>query len=149
MEKDIAKYCGTDDDYKALSRMYKLKGEKHKTFINGKKAKFDVKPVVEKGRTLVPFRKMAEELGANVIWIDSEKKVIVTKGKTTVILVLGQTAAIIDKDGDIKTANLEVPAKIHNNRTMVPLRFLSESLDANVDYYPEGALIVVNTRPGK
>lgn len=149
MEEDIAENCGTDDDYKALSRMYKLKGEKHKTFINGKKVKFDAKPVVEKGRTLVPFRKIAEELGANVIWIDSEKKVIVTKGNTTVILVLGQTDAIIDKDGNIKTAKLEVPAKINKNRTMVPLRFLSESLNANVDYYPEGALIVVNTKPGK
>ena len=91
MEKEIAANDGTDEDYRALSRMCKLKGERHKTYVNGRKVKYDVEPVVVKGRTLVPFRKIAEELGADVKWVDAEKKVIVTKGKTTIILVLGQT----------------------------------------------------------
>lgn len=45
-----------------------------------------------------------------------------------------------------KTTTLDVPAKLHNNRTMVPLRFVSEALKATVDYYPEGALVVINTK---
>ncbi|MGI6549348.1 MAG: stalk domain-containing protein [Syntrophomonadales bacterium] len=146
LEKEIAKNDATDEDYKALSRMYKLKGEKHKTYINGKKVKYDVEPIVENGRTLVPFRKLAEELGADVKWVDSEKKVIVTKGKTTIILVLGQITATIDENNNKKTTTLDVPAKLHNNRTMVPLRFVSEALKATVDYYPEGALVVINTK---
>jgi|GEM_PF-2180842 len=149
MEKDIAANDATDEDYKALSKMYKLKGEKHKTYVNGKKVKYDVEPIVVNGRTLVPFRKLAEELGADVKWVESEKKVIVTKGKTTVILVLGQTNAIIGIDDDKTTVALDVPARLYNNRTMVPLRFLSESLNAAVDYYPEGALVVIKTKPGK
>ncbi|NLB17515.1 MAG: copper amine oxidase N-terminal domain-containing protein, partial [Syntrophomonadaceae bacterium] len=89
------------------------------------------------------------ELGADVKWVDSEKKVIVTKDKTTIILVLGQTIATINDDNDKTTASLDVPAKLCNNRTMVPLRFVSESLNALVDYYPEGTLVVINTKHKK
>jgi len=145
LEKEIAKDKGSEDDYKVLSRMYKLKGEKYKTYVNGKKVDFDVTPIVVNGRTMVPFRKIAEELGADVQWLGGEKKVIVTKGKTTVILLLGENTATVLK-GEKKTkVKLDAPALLHNNRTMVPIRFLSESLGAVVDYYSEGALIVIQT----
>lgn len=149
LETAIEKNDGTDDDYKALGRMYQIKGQKHHTFVNGKKVKHDVEPIVQKGRTLVPFRKIAEALGANVQWIAAEKKVIVTKDTTTVTIVIGQTTATIDKNGVKTTSTLDVPAKIYKNRTLVPLRFLSESLDTTVDYYPDGALVVIKTKAGK
>ena len=145
MEKGIAKDKGSDEDYRILSRLYKLKGEKYRTYIDGKKVDFDVDPIVVNGRTLVPFRKIAEELGAEVKWVGPEKKVIMTKGKVTVILLLGENTAVIHK-GETKTkARLDAPALLHNNRTMVPIRFLSESLGAEVDYYSEGALVVIKT----
>jgi len=145
MEEEIKKDKGSDEDYRILSRMYKLKGERYKTYINGKKVDFDVNPIVVNGRTLVPFRTIAEELGADVQWLGAEKKVIVTKGKTTVILVLGQDTAIIEKGNSKTRAKLDAPALLHNNRTMVPIRFLSESLGAKVDYYSEGSLVVIKT----
>lgn len=149
LETAIADNDGTDEDYTALGKMYALKGEKHKTYINGKTIAYDVEPIVENGRTLVPFRKIAEELGAEVEWIAAEKKIIVTKDTTTVTIILGQTTATIDQNGAETNRTLDVPAKIYNNRTMVPLRFLSESLDTTVDYYPEGALVVIKTKPAK
>jgi hypothetical protein len=58
---------------------------------------------------------------------------------------LGENTAVIHK-GETKTkARLDAPALLHNNRTMVPIRFLSESLGAEVDYYSEGALVVIKT----
>lgn len=145
LEKEIAKDKGSDDDYKVLSRMYRLKGEKYKTYINGKKVDFDVTPIVVNGRTLVPFRKIAEELGADVKWVGGEKKVIVTKGKSTIILLLGDNTATVLIGGKKTKVKLDAPALLHNNRTMVPIRFLSESLGADVDYYSEGALVVIKT----
>jgi len=149
LEADVAETGGTDEDYQTIGKMWAMKGQKHRTYVDGKKVEFDVEPIVEKGRTLVPFRKIAEALGAEVEWIPSEQKVIVTKDKTTITITLGQTTATIDKDGDESTPALDVPAKIFQNRTLVPLRFLSEALDTTVDYYPEGALVVIKSKSGK
>lgn len=130
----------TDDDYKALGKMHKLNNEEHETYIKGKKVEFDVPPMLEKGRTLVPFRKIAEELGAIVTWNPIDKTITVTKGDKEVVIQIDKGTALVDG----KEVKLDVPAKVYKNRTLVPLRFLAESLNAKVDYYSEGAMIVIN-----
>jgi hypothetical protein len=91
---------------------------------------FDVPPVIENGRTLVPLRAIFESLGATVQWDGNTQTVTATKTGTTIIITIGQTTAY--KNGSLIA--LAVSPKIINNRTMVPLRFVSEALGAQVNW---------------
>ena len=119
--------------------MYQKKGIKYSNFIDGKKIDYDVPPILFQQRTLVPFRKIAEALGAQVNWSAQDRKVIVIKGDITIEIVVDNKTAKVNNT----EITLDVPAKVYQNRTLVPLRFLAEALNTRVNYYPEGALIVI------
>lgn len=109
--------------------------------VGGTKVVFDVKPVVENGRTLVPLRKIFEALGATVYWDDATQTVKGVKGNITITLVVNSVDANVN--GVIKT--LDVPAKIINDRVLVPARFISESMGAKVGW--DEATQTVNITP--
>ncbi|OAB24996.1 copper amine oxidase N-terminal domain-containing protein [Paenibacillus macquariensis] len=88
----------------------------------------DVKPEIRNNRTMVPLRVISENLGAKVDWSDSE--VTLTKKNMQVILNLHSNTVM--KNG--KTSLLDVKPYIKNKRTMVPLRFLSETFGCKVNY---------------
>ncbi len=98
--------------------------------VNSKQVQFDVPPVIENGRTLVPLRAIFEALGAVVSWEPSTRTVTGVKGTKTIILTIDRTDATVN---GIQKA-LDVPATIRNNRTLVPLRFISESLGSIVSW---------------
>jgi hypothetical protein len=128
------------DSYKEIGKIYKGKGIADiATFVNGKKPKFDVKPRVENGRTLVPFRALGEALGAAVAWHPEKNTVSFTKGDRLVELTIGEKTAYVNGVQHI----LEVPAFVENGRTVVPLRFISEALKTKVEWLPDARIIVV------
>ena len=105
-----------------------------KVWYNCAFIEFDQQPIIENGRTLVPMRKIFETLGATVDWNGETQTITSTKGDTTIILTVGNKTAY--KNGE--AIELDVPAKIINGRTLVPVRFIAESLDITVewdDYY--------------
>ncbi|MDF2679256.1 MAG: copper amine oxidase [Brevibacillus sp.] len=90
----------------------------------------DQKPVIRESRTLVPIRPIAESLGFDVDWNEKTRTVTINKGTNNVRLVV--TQKIAKKNG--QTINLDVPAQIINQRTMVPVRFIAEALTYNVNW---------------
>ena len=106
------------------------KGAIPTVFYNGEKIKFDQIPVIENGRTLVPLRAIFEKIGANVEWNGDTQTVTATKDDITVSLTINNTTA--NKNGEALT--LDVPAKIINGRTLVPVRFISDCFGVNVDW---------------
>lgn len=113
-----------------------------KVTIDGKEVLFpDQKPIAENQRTLVPVRFVSEALGANVEWVQSEQKVKIEKDGQLIELILGQKKV---RAGD-KTIELDVAAKGYNQRTMVPLRFISEALGCNVEWVQETYTVVITT----
>ena len=105
-------------------------GSEYTVDIDGYLLTSDVPPIVEDGVTLVPMRVIFEALNAQVNYNDSEQSIDAQRDGTSVHLVLGSDKAYVN--GEEKT--LAVPAKLLNNRTLVPLRFVSEALGENVDY---------------
>ncbi len=103
--------------------------------------KYDVMPIIENGRTLVPLRGIFEALNAEVMWDDATKTVTATKGDTKVVLKIGDTLALVND----KEITLDVPAKIVEGRTLVPVRFVSEALGCKVDWIDDTMTVVIKS----
>ncbi|XEC92986.1 copper amine oxidase N-terminal domain-containing protein [Paenibacillus tarimensis] len=128
------------NQYKKLSKLQEKLGKKGiKAYVNGKEPQFDVPPVMVKGRTLVPFRAIAEALDAEVKWDAATKTVIVTRGATEVKLTLGSDTYLVNGE----EFTLDVPAHMKGNRVLVPLRILSEALQAEVKWDSETSSVIV------
>lgn len=113
-------------------------------YLNGQRLLFDVPPVIENSRTLVPFRKIFAALGAEVQWREETRQVLATGGGVTVELTVGQNTAYINGE----PVSLEAAPKITSGRTMVPLRLVSEALGAGVQWDPEGPAVHIRTAGG-
>jgi len=109
-----------------------------KVVLNNQNISFDVPPTIENNRTLVPLRVIFEALGADVQWDGSSQTVIAKKDTTEIKLIIGGNAF-----KNAKLVPIDVPAKIINQRTMVPLRFVSESLGCQVAWEPSSQTITI------
>lgn len=126
--------------YKKLGKMYEKLGKTGiKAFVNGEEANFEVQPFIKDGTTLVPFRAISEALKANVAWNQDEKSVTVTKNGISVKLLIGDKTAYVNG----KEVELEVPGEIVDGSTMVPVRFISEALKADVNWEAESQSVVI------
>lgn len=99
---------------------------------NGYTLNPEVSPVIENGRLLVPLRTAAEALHASVYYDDTTRQITITKEDLIVTLTVDSTQVLI---GD-RPATLEMPARLSNGRTLVPIRFLSEMLGFYVTWHP-------------
>jgi len=97
-------------------------------YVDGQK--LDVSTASDSGTTLVPLRAIFQALGATVDWDSSTQTVTASKTQTTVKIQIGSNTAY--KNG--QPVMLQVPGRIISGNTMVPLRFVSESLGANVNW---------------
>ena len=106
--------------------------------FNGIRVQFDdVEPVIEEGRTLVPLRKFCNVIGITDENIGFENGVITIKnGDTTLVLTIDETNVTKTVGETEENIKLDVPATIRNDRTLVPLRFVSENFDCNVMFEP-------------
>ena len=81
-------------------------------------------------RTMVPLRAIFEALGATVDWEEATQTVTSTKGDLTIKLTIGSNKLY---RGD-EEVTLDVPAQVVNDRTLVPVRAISESFGCQVDW---------------
>ncbi len=98
--------------------------------VDGDYLIFEQPPVIVNGNTLVPMRAIFEKLGAEVLWNAGDQSVTANKGATSVWLQIDNSSAKIK--GQDQT--LEAAPRIVNGNTLVPLRFVSEALGANVHW---------------
>ncbi|MBQ4159653.1 MAG: DUF2334 domain-containing protein [Clostridia bacterium] len=109
-------------------------GGRIRVVYNGEDVDFEkydsVYPVIENGRTLIPIRALSETVGAEVGWIEATQKITITKNNTQIIMFLNNPNATANGE----TVVLDVPPATRSDRTMVPLRFASESLGLEVKW---------------
>lgn len=103
-----------------------------KVYLNGLAVYFpDTKPYINSvGRTMVPMRAVFEKMGAKVDWIDKEKAAVYKLGDKEVKIRIGEKRALVNG----KYVNIDSAAELKNARTLVPLRFISETLGATVKW---------------
>ena len=101
----------------------------------------NTQPQYINGRVLVPLRGVFEQMGANVTWDQATRMVMATKGTQDVQLRIGDRVAVVNG----QTMNLDVPAMVVAGSTMVPIRFVSEALGAQVGWMAAQNLVSITT----
>jgi Copper amine oxidase N-terminal domain/CopC domain len=110
--------------------------------VNGQQIQFDQPPIERSGRVFVPLRGVFEHLGASVVYDNGV--VNATGNGRTIQLHIGSTEATVNG----QTHTLDVAPFIVGSRTLVPIRFISESLGANVDWNDNTRTVVITSGGG-
>lgn len=110
--------------------------------VNGEAVVFeDQAPFIENERTLVPMRAIFEALGATVEW-DGETQTVISYdpvSEVSIVLQIGSNKLFVND----KAVELDVAAKIVNERTMVPVRAIAEGMNCVVDWDQETTTVIV------
>ena len=102
--------------------------------VDGKQVPIDASPDLLGSRTFIPIRIVTEVFGGSIAWDAAEQKVTIVRNGTTLNLWIGKNAAEIDgKSVSIDTNPAVVPV-ISYGRTLLPLRFVSESLGLDIQW---------------
>lgn len=101
-----------------------------KVMINGAALVTDTPAVTKDNRTLVPFRAIFESLGAKVEWVEPSGAVIGTKEGINIMMAIGSKNIRVNG----VDYQMDVAPTVINNRTMVPVRFVSEHMGERVDW---------------
>ena len=112
--------------------------------IDGNRQNFRQPAVLRNNRVLVPLRGIFEGLGATVQWNEATRTVSASKDSTTIVLMIGRSTATVNE----QPVGLDAPAQIINGATMVPLRFVSETLGASVQWNARTSTVTVNSGSG-
>lgn len=112
-------------------------------FVDGNKIEFDQKPIIQNGRTLVPFRKIFEALNADVTWNNDTQQVKAKRNDTEISFIIGQKVLYINGKDSI---SMDVAPQIINGRSMVPLRVVSEALGVEVNWDNNQRIVTINTK---
>ena len=111
--------------------------------IDGATIEPPVDPVIREDRTLVPARAIFEAMGGQVSWNGEIGEVIVTLDRNEVRLLIGKKDTYVN---DLRKP-LDVPASIIDGSTMIPIRFVAESIGAVVNWDNDTRTIFIQSPP--
>lgn len=101
--------------------------------LNGAYIPFpDAAPESVGGRIMVPYRALMEALGGDVAYDAATGTVSCILDGTTLSLKLGESALTVDEKGTVSTLEMDCAAYAQNNRTYVPVRFISQAFGYDV-----------------
>jgi len=106
----------------------KLQVKNAVAMINADTVSLDAPPIIKNGRTLVPLRFISEAFGAELKWDPVFQVIDIMLGSDTIRLQIGKNFASVN-NGKIV---MDTAPIIDHGRTMVPVRFISEALGAEV-----------------
>jgi len=110
--------------------------------IDDEEIYFDQDPVIYNNRTMVPMRKIFEELGANVSWNAETQTATGKKGDRSVKVTLGQDTMYINN----KKVVLDTVPFALSGRTLVPVRAVAEGLGCEVDWDSKNKLVSITPK---
>lgn len=111
-------------------------------FIDGKLLQTDVAAVLRNGRTYVPLRALAEELGYNVQYdrLNDQVSIAIDADLTYIFSVAEQSIMKQTSEG---METLDATSIVVDNRLLVPVRFVTEQLGYDVQWDQQQQHVVV------
>lgn len=141
--------------------------------LNGTGVSFDQPPVIMNDRTMVPMRAVFEAYGADVYWVAETRTIFAAKGQKVLAMTveeavlesydttgLGTVEAFTGKVSDwisgktdgnwVSLMEMDAPPVIVNDRTLIPVRAVTEALGAEVRWNPDTLEVIItgDTAPG-
>ena len=111
--------------------------------VDRKEVSFDTPPVMEQDRVLVPLRAVAEAMGAEVTWTEETQTAAAERDGIRISLPIGESAATVGEE----TVPLDVPTRVWQDRTYVPVRFFAEAFGAKVNWEDASKTVIIFTAP--
>jgi hypothetical protein len=112
----------------------------------GKPVTGDVGSMLVGSTAVTPFRFLFEEQGGSMTWDGAQQRVTAKKGALQVNLTIGSDKAIVNQ----KEVMMDLAAFLLSGRTMVPVRFFEDALQAEVEWEPStGRLYIAMAAPQK
>lgn len=111
--------------------------------LNGENISFDVAPKMVNNRIMVPMRAVFEKLGSRVDWDSQTGIITATYDETVIKLTLNSRYASVTKGGAESLLQLDSAPSIVDGRTLVPVRFVSESLGKQVGWDEANRTVVI------
>lgn len=114
-------------------------------FINGNELLTDTAPIIVDGRTLVPVRAIAEGLWCDVSWDQQTQCVSIFDQSYMYNLWIGKDTAF--KNNGVALEGhyiMDVMPQIVNDRTLIPIRCISELMGAEVNWNEADRRVEIN-----
>ena len=114
-------------------------------FVKNAFTPIDVVPAVVNDRTMVPLRFISEAFGAQVDWDGQTQTATVTNGvydKTTVQFTIGSDTMLVNGEAQ----KIDAPPILQDDRTLLPIRALSEALGKNVLWDNDTRIIIIGSK---
>lgn len=112
--------------------------------VDGLPVTFDVQPVNQDNRIMIPFRAIAEALNINVTWDSAAKTISASDGKSSIRLQIGSKTAYRNE----APVPLAAPPVIKSGKTLIPLRFFSEAFGCSVEWDKAINGVRISSPPG-
>lgn len=142
MKKIIALLLGLTLVVGNFNITYGASDEIHVVLNNEAMTFSDSKPYMENDRVLLPLRFVTEKMGAQVLWYGDSKTITITKDNHRIALSIGEAMAVVN-DTEF---TLDMPAILKEDRTYVPIRFISEGLGAEVTWSADTKTVSITSR---
>ncbi|MBQ2897083.1 MAG: copper amine oxidase N-terminal domain-containing protein [Clostridia bacterium] len=116
-------------------------------YVNGEVLVADSPAILVDSRTMVPLRAISEKLGCDVGW-DGDTQTAEIKNSKTAVYVTIDSDKLVKKDLQTKKIEeiiIDAPAMLYKQRTLIPLRAVSEALDAKVEWDSERECALITT----
>lgn len=110
--------------------------------FDGQQIAFDVQPRVEAGLPIAPFRQIFEHTGGQVMWVPGSRVVRAVNADREIVLKIGQNQARVNGE----TVTMARPATVEAGRTIVPLSFVGQAMDVDVQYDPATGRLSITSK---
>jgi len=97
----------------------------------------DTTPFVEKGRTYLPVRFVAEPFGIRTLWNASTRTITLDRGGITVRLVIGSKTMTVSEGSASSTVLMDVAPLLRNGRTFLPVRYVADAFGFTTTWFPD------------
>ncbi len=107
--------------------------------LNGNTLVLDQSAVIIDGRVMVPVRAILEAMGLTLDWNDTTRTITATKEGMVIVMSIDNKVTYVNGEANV----LDVPPQIINDRTLVPVRFVSESVGAEVTWDNASKTVII------
>lgn len=98
--------------------------------LNGSRVAFDQPPIIVHDRTMVPMRAVFEKLNLMVQWFGEERRITAVDDDINITMFIDEPYIYVNGEG----RRIDAAPIIVNDRTLVPLRAISESVGGQVEW---------------